>query len=80
MNQKMTVCIPIKVVVPTATATFATSNETFSVSQTPSLSSSKVEDIEEESPKRKEIISGNRIIDVNILLVVFLVRCYVLNV
>ena len=53
MNQKMTVCIPIKVVVPTATATFATSNETFSVSQTPSLSSSKVEDIEEESPKRK---------------------------
>ena len=58
MNQKMTVCIPIKVVVPTATATFATSNETFSVSQTPSLSSSKVEDIEEESPKRKESISG----------------------
>ena len=70
----------IKVVVPTATATFATSNETFSVSQTPSLSSSKVEDIEEESPKRKESISGNRIIDVNILLVVFLVRYYVLNV
>ena len=80
MNQKMTVCIPIKVVVPTATATFATSNETFSVSQTPSLSSSKVEDIEEESSKRKEKISGNRIIDVKILLVVFLVRCYVLNV
>ena len=76
----MTVCIPIKVVVPTATATFATSNETFSVSQTPSLSSSKVEDIEEESSKRKEKISGNRIIDVKILLVVFLVRCYVLNV
>ena len=48
----------IKVVVPTATATFATSNEMFSVSQTPSLSSSKVEDIEEESPKRKESISG----------------------
>ena len=70
----------IKVVVPTATATFATSNEMFSVSQTPSLSSSKVEDIEEESPKRKESISGNRIIDVNILLVVFLVRYYVLNV
>ena len=66
----------IKVVVPTATATFATSNETFSVSQTPSLSSSKVEDIEEESPKRKASISGNHIIDVNILL---LVRCYVLN-
>ena len=68
----MTVCIPIKVVVPTATATFATSNETFSVSQTPSLSSSKVEDIEEESPKRKEGISGNHIIDVNILLGIFM--------
>ena len=48
----------IIVVVPTATAAFATSNEMFSVSQTPSLSSSKVEDIEEESPKRKESISG----------------------
>ena len=48
---------------PTATATFATSNEKFSVSQTPSLSSSKVEDIEE-SPTRKESISGNRVIDV----------------
>ena len=70
----------IKVVVPTATATFATSNQTFSVSQTSSLSSYKVEDIEEESTKRKESISGNRIIDVNILLVVFLVRYYVLNV
>ena len=66
--------------VPTVTATFTTSNETFSVSKTPSLSSSKVEDIEEESPNRKESISGNRIIDVNILLVVFLVRYYVLNV
>ena len=66
----------IKVVVPTATATFATSNEMFSVSQTPSLSSSKVEDIEEESPKRKSI-SGNHIIDVNIVLVV---RFYVGNV
>ena len=65
-------------VLPTATATFATSNETFSVSQTPSVASSKVEDIEE-SPKIKESISGNRIIDVNILLV-FLVRWYVLNV
>ena len=62
----------IKVVVPTATAKFATSNETFSVSQTPSLSSSKVEDIEEESPKRKEGISGNHIIDVNILLGIFM--------
>ena len=70
----------IKVVVPTATAMFATSNQTFSVSQTSSLSSYKVEDIEEESTKRKESISGNRIIDVNILLVVFLVRYYVLNV
>ena len=38
----------------------------FSVSQTPSLSSSKVEDKEEESTKRKKGISGNRIIDVNI--------------
>ena len=65
----------IKVLIlPTATATFATNNETFSVSQTPSVSSSKVEDIEEESPKRKESISGNRIIDVNILLV-FRVKC-----
>ena len=70
----------IKVVVPTATAMFATSNQTFSVSQTSSLSSYKVEDIEEESTKRKESISGNRIIDVNIFLVVFLVRYYVLNV
>ena len=51
----------------TATATFVSSNKTFSVSQTSSVSSSKVEDIEEESPKRKESISGNRIIDVNIL-------------
>ena len=77
----MAIWLPIwHIVVPTATATFATSNETFSVSQTPSLSWSKVEDIEEESPKRKESISGNRIIDVNILLVVFLVRCSVLNV
>ena len=76
----MAICIHnlyiIKVVVPTATATFAVSNETF-FSQTPSWSSFKVEDIEEESPKRKESISGNHIIDVNILLVV---RCYVLNV
>ena len=70
----------IKVVVPTATATFATSDETFSVSQTLSLSSSKVEDTGEVSPKRKESISGNRIIDVNILLAVFLVRCmYVMS-
>ena len=35
-----------------------------------------MEDIEEESPKRKESISGNHIIDVNMLL---LVTCYVLN-
>ena len=70
----------IKVVVPTATATFATGNETFSAFQTSSLSSTKVEDIEEEPTKRKESISGTRIIDVNILLMVFLVRCYVLNV
>ena len=39
----------------------------FSVSQTPGLSSSEVEDIEEESPKRKENISGNHIIDVDIV-------------
>ena len=45
-----------------------TSDETFSVSQTLSVSSSKVEDIEDESPKRKETFSGNRITDdVNIL-------------
>ena len=62
---------------PTATTTFATSNETLSVSQTTSLSSSKVEDIEEESPKRKDSISENHITDVNIL---FVVRCYALNI
>ena len=55
----------------TATATFATSNETFSFSQTSSVSSSKKEDIEEKSPKRKENISVNRIIDVNILKGIF---------
>ena len=55
----------------TATATFATSNETFSFSQTSSVSSSKKEDIEEKSPKRKESISVNRIIDVNILKGIF---------
>ena len=60
----------------TTAATSATSNETFSISQTPSLFSSTVEDIEEESPKRKESISGNHITDVNMLL---LVTCYVLN-
>ena len=76
MNQKLALWI-IKVVPLHATATFATSNETFSVSQTPSLSSSKVEDIEEESPKRKESISGNHITDVNIL---SMVGYYVLNV
>ena len=60
-----------------ATATFAKSKKTFSVSQTPSVSSSKVEDIEEELPKRKERISGNRVIDVYLRTpVVFLVRCY----
>ena len=35
-----------------ATATFAKSNKTFSVSQTPSVSSSKVEDIEEEKERK----------------------------
>ena len=57
----MTIWIPIhnqKVEVPTATGTFATSNETSSVSQTPSLSSFKVEYIEEESTKEKEIFLG----------------------
>ena len=68
MNQKLALWI-IKVVPLYATATFATSNETISVSQTPLLSESKVEDIEEESPKRRESISGNHI-DVNILLVI----------
>ena len=61
MNQKTSIWIP--------TATFATSNETFSVSHTSSLSWSKVENIEEESTKRKKSISGNRIIDGHILLV-----------
>ena len=64
-------------VVPTAAATLATSNETFSVSQTPSLFLSTVEYIGNESPKRKKSICGNHIIDINILLVV---RCYLLNV
>ena len=36
----------------TTTARFATSNETFSVSQTPSAFSSKVEDIEKELSRR----------------------------
>ena len=52
------------VVVPTATTTFTANNEMFCVSQTPSLSSFKVEDIKEEWTKRKESISGNRVIDV----------------
>ena len=43
----------------------------WNVSQTLSVSSSKVEDIEDESPKRKETISGNRIIDVNKLSDIF---------
>ena len=69
----------MKAVVPTVTETFATGSKPFYVSQTPSLSSSKLEDIEEESTKRKESFSGNCIIDVNILLVVFLLRCFVVN-
>ena len=53
------------VVLPSGiTTTFAKRKKTFSVSQTHSVSSSKVEDIEEELPKRKESISGNRVIDV----------------
>ena len=51
----------------TATATFSTSNETFYVPQTPAVSSCKTEDIEEESSKRKGSLSGNHIINVNIL-------------
>ena len=53
--------IKVLVVLP-ATATSGKSNKTFSVSQTPWVSSSKVEDIEEELPKRKEGASGNRVI------------------
>ena len=53
----------------TATTMFATSSETFSVSQTPSPC--KVDDKEVESPKREEIISGNRDIDVNIFSGIF---------
>ena len=62
----------------TATTTFAKSNETFSVSQTLSVSSSKVEDIEEESLKRKESISGNCIINGNIRNDVFVEMFYAL--
>ena len=81
MNQKVAIWnITKEVVVLTATAMFAISNETFSVPKTSSLPSSKVKDIEEESPQRKWSISGNRVIDVHILLVVFLVRCYILDV
>ena len=54
-----------------ATSMFARSTEMFSVSPTSLVSSSKVEDLEEESPKRKKNISGNRIIDVNIPIGVF---------
>ena len=51
MNQKVAIWnITKEVVVLTATAI---SNETFSVPKTSSLPSSKVKDIEEESPKRK---------------------------
>ena len=54
-------------------------NETFSVSQTPSVFSCRVENIEEELRNWKESISENRIIDINIpYLVVFLVRFYTL--
>ena len=70
-SKKDNLNIMISVVVTTATATFVTSNETFSASETPSVPSSKVEDIEQESSKRKESISGNRIIDVNILSGIF---------
>ena len=60
-----------------ATATLAASKEMFYLSQTSLVSSSKVEDIEEESLKRKENISGIRIIDVNVLSGMYsLVICY----
>ena len=56
MNQKITIWLNIhnQSGSTTATTTFVASNETFSVFQTLPVSSSKVEDIEEESPKRKE--------------------------
>ena len=54
----------VVVLPPGITTTFAKRKKTFSASQTHSVSSSKVEDIEEELPKRKESISGNRVIDV----------------
>ena len=54
-----------------ATSMFARSTEMFCVSPASLVSSSKVEDLEEESPKRKKNISGNRIIDVNIPIGVF---------
>ena len=50
------------VVLP-VTSTFG-KNKAFPVSQTPSVSSFKVEDIEEELSKKKESISRNRVIDV----------------
>ena len=67
MNQKMTIWIyMIKKSggINPVTVTFCKSNKTFSVSQTPSVSSSKVENREEELPKRKESICGNCVIDV----------------
>ena len=60
-----------------ATATLAAGKEMFYLSQTSLVSSSKVEDIEEESLRRKENISGIRIIDVNVLSGMYsLVICY----
>ena len=59
MNQKMTIWIyMIKKSggINPATVTFCKSNKTFSVSQTPSVSSSKVDDTEGELPKRKEFL------------------------
>ena len=65
MNQKMTIWIyMIKLIVPLQQQRLLPVNETLTVSQTPTVSSCKVEDIEKESPKRKESISGNRIINV----------------
>ena len=55
---------------------FFKSKKIFSVSKTPSVSSSKVKNIEEELPQRKESICGNRAIDVYPYLVVLLLRCY----
>ena len=69
MNQKMTIWIyMIKVVVWLQQQRLLQVIKRFLFLKQPqSVPSSKVEDIEEESHKRKESISGYRIIHVNIL-------------